>query len=212
MRKRPETSLRTRALQYLARREYSRAELAARLRPYVEDDFEQLQPNGQGEKVRHVRSPHPNPAETTSHSTKASENDAQVAGYLPEGEGTNGSLREYHVNDLDELLDDLVSSGWLSDERAAMQLLHARRPRFGTQRIAHEMHQKGISEELIAQALPALKETELASARSVWQRKYGRLPQDAKEKARQMRFMQSRGFSPDVIFKVLQHDETAEGK
>ncbi len=148
-------------MQYLARREYSRAELAVRLRPYaqLEDEFEQLQPV-----------------------------------------------------DLDALLNDLTERGWLSDERAATQLLHARRSRFGTQRITHEMRQKGISDELIEQALPSLKETELESARGVWQRKFGALPQDAKERARQMRFMQSRGFSMDAIFKVLHHDETAEGE
>jgi regulatory protein len=152
VKKKPEISLRTRALQYLARREYSRAELAAKLRPYaqVEDDFEQLQPV-----------------------------------------------------DLELLLDGLVESGYLSDERAATQLLHARRPRFGTQRITHEMHQKGLSEELIADALPALKDSELETARDVWQRKFGSFPQDAKEKAKQMRFLQSRGFGFDVIFKVL---------
>jgi regulatory protein len=143
-------------LQYLARREYSRAELAAKLRPYVqiEDDFEQLQPVS-----------------------------------------------------LDALLDDLVERGYLSDERAATQLLHARRHRFGTQRITHEMRQKGIGEELIAQALPELKESELETARGVWQRKFGTLPHDAREKARQMRFMQSRGFGFDVIFKVLDHTD-----
>lgn len=146
-------------MQYLARREYSRAELAAKLRPYaqVEDDFEQVQPV-----------------------------------------------------DLEALLDDLVERGYLSDERAATQLLHARRHRFGTQRITHEMHQKGISEELIAQVLPELKDTELETARGVWQRKFGTLPHDAKEKARQMRFLQSRGFGFEVIFKVLSHDDTAE--
>ncbi|MEI7455993.1 MAG: recombination regulator RecX [Nitrosomonadales bacterium] len=152
MKKRPEPSLRERALRYLARREYSRAELAAKLHPFVqvEDDFEQLQ-----------------------------------------------------AVDLDALLDSLVESDWLSDERAATQLLHARRPRFGLQRITHEMHQKGISEELIEEALPALKDTELETARSVWQRKFGNPPHDAKEKAKQMRFLQSRGFGFDVIFKVL---------
>jgi len=155
----PEISLRTRALQYLARREYSRAELAAKLRPYaqVEDDFEQLQPV-----------------------------------------------------DLESLLDGLVESGYLSDERAATQLLHARRPRFGTQRITHEMHQKGISEELIADALPALKDSELETARDIWQRKFGSFPQDAKEKAKQMRFLQSRGFGFDVIFKVLQSSDAED--
>ncbi len=151
--KRPALSLRTRALQCLARREYSRAELAAKLRPFVqlEDDFEQIQPP-----------------------------------------------------DLDALLDDLVERGYLSDERAATQLLHARRHRFGLQRITHEMHQKGISEELIAAALPTLKDSELETARGVWSRKFGTLPHDAKEKARQVRFLQSRGFGFEVIFKVLQ--------
>lgn len=159
MKKRPELSLRGRALQYLARREYSRTELAAKLRPYaqVEDDFEQLQPI-----------------------------------------------------DLESLLDSLVESGYLSDERAATQLLHARRPRFGTKRITHEMHQKGLSEELIAEALPALKDSELDAARNVWQRKFASLPKDAKEKAKQMRFLQSRGFGFDVIFKVLDHTQAED--
>lgn len=159
MKTKPEISLRARALQYLARREYSRAELAAKLRPYaqVEDDFEQLQPV-----------------------------------------------------DLESLLDGLVESGYLSDERAATQLLHARRPRFGTQRITHEMHQKGLSEELIADAMPTLKDSELETARDVWQRKFGSFPQDAKEKAKQMRFLQSRGFGFDVIFKVLQSSDVED--
>lgn len=156
LRKKPELSLRARALQYLARREYSRAELRAKLLPYVptEEDFEQSQPA-----------------------------------------------------DLDALLDDLTARGWLSDARATTQLVCAKRSRFGTQRITHELRQKGISEELISAALPELKESELAAAREVWQRKFGTTPQDAKEKAKQMRFMQSRGFSMEVIFKVLRTSE-----
>lgn len=151
--------MRTRALQYLARREYSRAELRAKLQPYAQadDDFEQLQPV-----------------------------------------------------DLDALLDDLTARGWLSDARAATQLLHAKRSRFGMQRITHDLRQKGIAEDLISAALPALKESELQAARDVWQRKFGTLPQDDKEKARQMRFMQSRGFAMEVIFKLLKFAEMEE--
>ena len=48
-------------------------------------------------ELNNGRFPHPTPDETTSHSTKASQNDAQVAGYLPEGEGANDSLRELVV-------------------------------------------------------------------------------------------------------------------
>src|SRR5450759_3682532 len=156
-------SLRARALQYLARREYSRAELRGKLLPHVqaEADFEQA--------------------------------------FDSSG----------HVN-LDALLDDLTARGWLSDERATTQLVHAKRSRFGTQRITHELRQKGIAEELISAALPALKESELEAARSVWQRKFGALPRDAREKARQMRFLQSRGFSLDTIFRVLRSEADVE--
>jgi len=157
VRKKPEISLRARALQYLARREYSRAELRSKLLPYTQadEDFEQLQPV-----------------------------------------------------DLDVLLDDLTARGWLSDARAATQLIHAKRSRFGTQRIAHDLRQKGISEELVSAVLPALKDSEWEAARNVWQRKFGSLPQEAKEKARQMRFLQSRGFGFDVILQVLRLAET----
>ena len=148
--------MRARALQYLARREYSRAELRDKLLPHVQADadFEQAQPV-----------------------------------------------------DLDALLDDFTARGWLSDERAATQLVHAKRNRFGTQRITHELRQKGIAEELISAALPELKESELAAAREVWKKKFGTAPQDEKEKAKQVRFLQSRGFSLDVAFKVLRLDD-----
>ncbi len=151
--------MRARALQCLARREYSRAELRSKLLPYAraDEDGEQQPP----------------------------------------------------IN-LDALLDDLTARGWLSDARAATQLLHARRSRFGTQRITHELRQKGIAEELISAALPELKDSELEAARVVWQKKFGTLPQDAREKAKQARFLQSRGFAMDVIFKVLRQSTSSE--
>jgi regulatory protein len=157
VRKKPELSLRARALQYLARREYSRAELRGKLLPHVQTD----------------------------------------EGCEPEQPAA-----------LETLLDDLTSRGWLSDARASTQWIHAKRSRFGTQRITHELRQKGIAEELISAALPALKESELDAARNVWQRKFGILPQEAKEKAKQMRFLQSRGFSMEVIFRVLRSQDT----
>ena len=105
--------------------------------------------------------------------------------------------------DLDAVLDELEKRNWLSDVRATKQWVDAKRGRFGTQRIAHELRQKGIPENLISEAMPQLKETELNAVREVWQRKFGVQPQDSKEKAKQIRFLQSRGFSMEVIFKVL---------
>lgn len=113
------------------------------------------------------------------------------------------------TDDIAALLDDLQKRGWLSDVRALEQIVRIRSARFGTQRIAHELRQKGISEELIATSIPQMKEGELEAARNVWQRKFATPPQDQKEKAKQVRFLQSRGFSMDVIFKVMRLEEGA---
>ncbi len=109
--------------------------------------------------------------------------------------------------DVDAVLDELEKRNWLSDARAAELIVSTRRGRFGAQRIVHEMRQKGLSEDLVGQALPRLKESELEAAREVWQKKFGVFPQDQKEKARQARFLQSRGFGMDVVMKVLRHDD-----
>lgn len=151
MKRKAELSLRGRALQALARRELSRAELHAKLLPHV------------------------------------AETDDAVA-----------------------LLDDLEKRGWLSDTRALDHTVRIRSTRFGTQRIAHELRQKGISEELISAAIPQLKEGELDAARAVWQRKFATPAQDQKEKAKQVRFLQSRGFSMEVIFKVMRITDEGE--
>ncbi len=133
--------------------------------------------------------------------------------YLARREHTRAELHAKllpHVQgneDLEAVLDELAKRGWLSDERAAEQLVQHRRSRFGSQRIAHELRQKGIAENLISDAMPQLKETELEAAREVWQKKFGVVPQDAKEKAKQARFLQSRGFTMDAIFKILRFTE-----
>ena len=114
------------------------------------------------------------------------------------------------TDDIDALLADLEKRGWLSDARALQQIVRIRSARFGTQRIAHELRQKGISEELISTAIPQLKQGELEAAREVWQRKFASPPQDQKEKSRQVRFLQSRGFSMDVIFKIMKISDMAD--
>lgn len=125
---------------------------------------------------------------------------------------TEDDLAHHAAVNLDGLLDELTTRGWLSDQRAATQLVNRKRGRFGLQRITHELQQKGLTDSLIEDMLPGLKETELDAAREVWTRKFGALPQDAREKARQMRFLQSRGFSPETIYSVLRSLSSLDGQ
>lgn len=109
--------------------------------------------------------------------------------------------------EVEALLEDFQKRGWLSEERYTEQIIHARRGKYGTQRIVQELREKGVGEEAIGAALPGLKESELETARAAWAKKFGQPPVDAKDKARQVRFLASRGFRMDVIFRVLGQDE-----
>lgn len=105
---------------------------------------------------------------------------------------------------LESLLDELMAHGWLAEGRVAEQLIHARRPRFGSGRIRQELLARGVAEEVVAAVLPQLKESDLETARAVWRRKFKAPPATSAERARQVRFMQGRGFAMHTIMQVIQ--------
>ena len=104
---------------------------------------------------------------------------------------------------LPTLLEDFKKRGWLSDTRYTEQIVHARKGRYGSLRVAHELRQHGISDELISKAVADMATDELAAARTVYQKKFSQTPQSREEWAKQARFLQGRGFEFEVIRKVL---------
>jgi len=111
-----------------------------------------------------------------------------------------------HAPDPDELaamLDDFEHRGWLSEHRFVEQVVHARRRRFGGERIRQELLAKGVSEAVVDETLTGLAGGEANAAREVWRKKFGVAPRSAAERARQVRFLQGRGFGLDVIMRVL---------
>lgn len=106
--------------------------------------------------------------------------------------------------DIERVLDDFERRGWLSEHRVVEQLVHARRSRYGARRIERDLLQKGISEEAVSAALAGLKAGELEAAREVWRRKFGgKPPRGPADRARQVRFLQGRGFDLEMILKVI---------
>jgi len=100
-------------------------------------------------------------------------------------------------------LDDLQVKGFISEQRVVASVVNRRAAKFGASRIRQELQEKGLAPELVAEAVSGLRTTELARAREVWQKKFGKSPQDAAERARQMRFLASRGFGGDTIHRVV---------
>lgn len=108
------------------------------------------------------------------------------------------------------VLDRLEQTGMLSDARAANAYVRGHAVRFGVAKLKHSLRSKGISDELIAASLAQEgMADEWQRARELWRRKFGgRQPaahaaRDAREWARQARFLQSRGFSVEIIRKLL---------
>ncbi|MFT3818367.1 MAG: regulatory protein RecX [Rubrivivax sp.] len=104
---------------------------------------------------------------------------------------------------LQQALDELQQRGLLSDRRTAEALLHAKAPRYGTRRLQALLQAKSLAPELVDETLRRAGETELARALEVWRRRFGTAPADARERARQMRFLLARGFEPAIAQRVL---------
>jgi regulatory protein len=109
--------------------------------------------------------------------------------------------------DLAALLDELVQHKLLSDERYAESRARVLSRKYGAARIAHELRSTGVDEELAEHALKAARVTEVERARDVWRRKFRVVPHTREERARQMRFLQSRGFSFEAIRAVVGHGD-----
>ena len=101
------------------------------------------------------------------------------------------------------VLDRLVDENLLSDARYAEMLGHSRAGRHGSVRLRQDLRHGGVSESDSETALNEARAGDLAQCHALWLRKFGALPADLKERARQMRFLLSRGFPGSVVSQVL---------
>jgi regulatory protein len=175
-------SLKARALQWLAQREHSRAELQRKLMPHAQLE-EAVNGHAADGAQAEPRTPHSatEPAPTAAARVEA-------------------------------LLDWLEANRFLSEQRFAESRIHARSSRYGNLRIRQELAQHGVA--LSDSAESELQGSELERARAVWARKFSALAvtsSDAGARARQARFMIGRGFSLDVVRRVLREAAARDG-
>lgn len=117
---------------------------------------------------------------------------------------------ETHANDeiaacesaVDALLDALAADGYLDETRFVESRVHVRAQRFGVHRIQQELAQHGL--RLDPEQQSALRASELDRAREVWVKRFGTGPgREPAEQAKQTRFLLARGFSPDLVRRLL---------
>ena len=112
---------------------------------------------------------------------------------------TAGFARE----EIGMLLDTFEAKNWLSDQRFAESYVADHRARAGSIKLAYDLRQRGVSDSIIAGVLSDNRDSEHERAREVWRKKFGAPPATAAEKAKQIRFMQSRGFAGEVIRRAI---------
>jgi regulatory protein len=100
-------------------------------------------------------------------------------------------------------LDDLGAQGLLSDQRFARAVVGQKAGSFSRRNIAGGLKAKGVAPGDIDDALRDADLDDDAALKSLWERRFGDLPANDKEKARQVRYLQARGFSVSAILKLL---------
>ena len=106
---------------------------------------------------------------------------------------------------IDIALDRLTEEGLLSESRYLESYINYRAGSgYGPLRIREELGQRGLSRGDIEEALRESSFNWQEQLEDTWRRKFaGKLPEDAKERARQGRFLSYRGYTMDMIGRVL---------
>ena len=135
--------------------------------------------------------------------------EARAIGYLARREYARVELRDRLLAtgalaaEVDPVLDELAAQGFLSDERFAHALVRQKSGGYSKRSIAQTLKAKGVPGEVVTEALDGGGADDAVTLVALWQRRFGRPPADDRERARQVRFLQSRGFGLSAILKLL---------
>jgi len=113
---------------------------------------------------------------------------------------------------VDGVLAALEAEGLLSDARFAEQFVWSQVQRgAGPLKVHAELRERGVDEGLIARSIDALADDWQGLLREVREKKFGRgIPADFRERNRQMRFLQQRGYTAEQIGRVFRDSEQGE--
>ena len=134
---------------------------------------------------------------------------ARAIGYVARREYARAELRQKLLatgadrDAVEATLDELAALGYLSDARYAQAVVRQKGAGYSKRSIAQTLKAKGIPGEVVTEALDGGDADDAATLVALWRRRFGRAPADDRERARQARFLQSRGFGLSAILKLL---------
>ncbi len=106
-------------------------------------------------------------------------------------------------DECESVLDELTALGFLSDARFAQAVVRQKQGGYSRRAIAETLKQKGVGADAAHAALADHPVDDTDALVALWRRRFGRAPADDREKARQVRFLQARGFALSAILRLL---------
>lgn len=107
------------------------------------------------------------------------------------------------VAKLDAVLDELAAQGYLSDARFATSVVRQKSGGYSKRAIGATLKARGVTGDAAAEALAGHEVDDHEAMVALWRRRFGKAPTNDRERARQVRFLQSRGFGLSEILKLL---------
>ncbi len=113
--------------------------------------------------------------------------------------------RDFDEAEIEQAIIDLQQGDWLSDERFAEAYIRMRQQKgFGPIRVTVELSERGVKDGIIDANLHEDNEIWQQTLRLQYLKKYKNKPiADYNDKAKRIRFLQYRGFSPDMIYSIV---------
>ena len=118
--------------------------------------------------------------------------------------------RGIEADEIEATLDALAEAGYLSDARYADAVVRQKTGGYSRRAIAEALKAKGVAPELAATAVEAGEVDDADALVALWKRRFGAAPESDREQARQVRFLQSRGFALSAILKLLRDPPIAD--
>ncbi len=116
----------------------------------------------------------------------------------------------FHHDDVNAVIEKLTTAGLQSDQRFTENYLRYRSQRgFGSQRIRLELKERGVADEIINTALQQADIDWFSLAMTVRCKRFGeQSPDEYKDRAKQQRFLQYRGFAHEQITESFNTETT----
>jgi regulatory protein len=106
-------------------------------------------------------------------------------------------------DEIDAVLDELAAQGYLSDSRYAQAEVARKSGAYSRRAIAESLKARGVAADVAGAALAATDVDDRDVMVALWRRRFGVAPANERDKARQVRFLQSRGFALSAILRLL---------